>query len=264
MYRFPLFLLVLVSLFAFCDVARADEVTFFGDFEDGFGTVDAAYSSDVPYDPGVGILAFSEMVVGIPKFDESLGVLTDIIVFVDETSPIFYTLGGGMEVTELDASAPGYSASMSLFGDVLLNYMGESTMTPVLGDPLPLSGGDAGEPGTGSFTTGVTMGADGMLTGESSIFGTAALADFVGTGDVESLFVEMFVEATAEFIVDNATATAGLGFDVFDSDSGADDAVIGVTYVYSVPEPGSSMILIGVSALFFRRRRSRSTVNGGC
>lgn len=254
----PFLCLPLLALLV--STARADEITFYGDFEDGFGSVAGTYESGVPYVPGSVTHSFHEMVVGLSKFDPSLGVLTDIEVFVEGSSPIFYTLGGGMEVTELDDLLPEYSASMSLFGEVSLNYEGASLASTLFGDAIPLSAAGVGAPGTGSFTTPVSSSADGMLTGDASIFGAVDLSDFVGPGAVDTLFVDMFVEDTADFSVDNATAMAGLAFDVFDSDSGADDAVIGITYTFTaaVPEPGSaSLLVLGFMGLAATRRRRR-------
>jgi hypothetical protein len=241
----------------------SDEVTFFGDFEDGFGSVAGMYDSDVPYDPGLLAHPFHEKILGLSKFDPSLGILTDITIFVDAGSPIFYSLGGGMEVLEIDDSLPDYSASVSLFGEVLINYEGMSAATTVMGEVIPLFGAGTDSAGTGMFSTGIGTSADGSLTGAESVFGAVDFSDFVGLGPVDTLWVDMFVQETADFDVDNATATAGIGFDVFDSDSGADDAVIGITYTFTpVPEPGTTGLFFFALAVIatIRSRASRRPV----
>ena len=95
MRRITRFAVAMVAVFALvaCQRSTADEITFFGDFADGFGA-GPSYSSFDPPDPGSFTLDFSELIVGIPKFDPSLGTLTDITVFVEDTDPIFYFLGG--------------------------------------------------------------------------------------------------------------------------------------------------------------------------
>lgn len=249
-----------VAAFFIALPSSADEITFFGDFEDKFGAVPVTYESDVPYDPGVLIPLASELVVGIPKFDPSLGTLTDIEIFVEPSSAILYSLGGGMEVFEVDDSLPDYFASIELFGEVSLNYVSGTEFLPVLSEVIPLIGSGTGDKGTGSFSTPVTTPADGSLTGSLSVLGSVDLADFVGPGVVDKLFVEMFIEDTADFMVDNATASAGLAFDVFDSDSGADDAVIGVTYTFTpVPEPSTLLGIGGLAVCCWTRRRRNAT-----
>ena len=251
---------------AFCvaiatsNYSRADTITFFGDFADGFGPVPIAYSSSIPYEPGIFAPVFHEMVAGIPKFDPSLGTLTDITVFVDASSPIFYTLGGGMTVTEVDDSLPDYSASIMLFGDIMLNYESTSLASMILSEVIPLEGMGIGAAGTGGFTTPVGTPADGSLIGAASVFGSVDLADFVGPGLVDTLFIDLIVEDTADFMVDNSTATASLAFDVFDSDSGVDDAVIGVTYTFTpIPEPNTAGLFVCAASLFTLARRRRKT-----
>ncbi len=237
-----------------------DIVTFFGDFDDGFGGVPIAYESGIPYSPGMLVPIFHEAVLSLPKFDPSLGTLTDITVFVDAGSPIFYTLGGTMEVTEVDGSLAEFGAMVGLEGDVSLNYMGSSLSDIIAAESIGLGGADVGTMGMGSFSTPVAMAADGSLTGTKSIFGSVDLADFVGTGMVDSLFVDLVIEDTADFTTANSTATAALSFDVFDSDSGADDPVIGITYTYSVPEPSSavSWILGAIICSIGRGKRRRN------
>lgn len=244
--------------------ATAETVTFFGDFADGFGSVPIAYSSDTPYDPGSIVPVFHEGVTSIPKFDPALGTLTDITVFISPTgsSPIFYSLGGSMTVTKSSLSIPDYGGSVSLMAELMVNYEAGPGTFAVLGESIALEGAGAGPTGSTEFTTSVApAGADGMLTGSASVFGAVDLADFVGPGLVDSLYVDLIIQDTADFALDNATATAGLGFDVFDADSGIDDDVIGVTYTYTItaiPEPsviGSLAMLAAVTTGFTRRRR---------
>lgn len=239
----------------------ADEVTFYGDFEDGFATPAITYDSATPYDPGAFVPIYHEMVVGIPKFAPTLGTLTGIEVFIETPGfdgPVFYTLAGGMTVTEVDPLDPmGYGGDISFVSELMLSYGEGPAITPLFADAVLMSGGDSASMGTGSLMTAITSDGDGVLTGSASVFGSVDLADFVGSGFVDSLFIDLFVEDTADFMLDNATATATFGFDIFDGDSGTDDAVIGVTYTFTaVPEPGSAgFVAITLGAMFFRRRR---------
>lgn len=254
----PLATATLLSLSA---GAAADEVTYFGDFEDAFGGV-GGYSSEDPPVPGSFFLEVNEGVVGIPKFDPSLGTLTDITVFVDDSAPIFYTLGGDVSADELDDGVPdGFGAMVSLETDVGLYYeaTGGSGFESVVADVVELSGLCTGGAGDSGCIDELFAFADGELVGGASLFSTALLTDFVGLGDVASLYVQLYVPVTADFEVENATGFADLSYDISDLDSGADDEVIGVTYTYTpVPEPATLTFLLPAAACL-RSRRARRT-----
>lgn len=259
----PLRSVLIVVLLVLCvcpNLASADTVTHYGDFGDTFGAIPIPYSSETTYVPGDFVPLMHEGVASIPKFDASLGTLTDITVFVDPmpTSPIFYTIGGTVTMTKDDAGLPDYGASLGLLAEIAITYGDDATI--VLGDEIELAGGDMPPMGSLMFTSEVVpTDSDGMFVGSTSIIETVDLADFVGPGIVDALFVDFMIEETADFAVENATATASLGFDVFDSDSGLDDAVIGVTYTFTpvaVPEPSSigCLTLLCLAAACRRRR----------
>ena len=241
----------------------ADTVTYFGDFEDIFGSTGAIYDSSVAYDPGSFIGLASEKVIGIPKFAPGMGTLTGIEIFVDPGEAILYMVSGDMTITEVDGTVPeGYSASIGLVAEAQLNYFGTGSAADftVFGDIIPLEGSDAGAMGTGETTTPIVMipPADATLTGSASVIGDVDLDDFVGAGMVDSLFVDLLIQDTADFALMNSTATAKIDWDLFDGDSGADDPVIGVTYTFTaIPEPTSGVALLAVACgLCLRRRRS--------
>ncbi|MEM9646711.1 MAG: PEP-CTERM sorting domain-containing protein [Planctomycetota bacterium] len=165
-----------------------------------------------------------------------------------------------MTLTKTDTGLSEYSGSTALLAELALSYKEGPEMSVVFSEPIEL-GGDAIPPaGSISFSTGVgPVTGDGMLTGSSSIFGIADMSDFIGPGLVDSLYIDLLIEDSADFALDNASATASLGFDVFDSDSGLDDAVIGVTYTFtptSGPEP-TSFAMLSLGCGWFLRRRQR-------
>ncbi len=256
--NFPVFQCCFVAIFLF-QIANsaADEITFFGDFEDDFGGVPVIYDSDIPYEPDSFIGLMHEKVVGISKFDPSLGTLTDVVIFTEEA--IAYSVSGGMTISEVDDSLPDYFASIGLVAEIQLSYDGVIP-SAVFTEFIPLEGADLGDMGSGSIDTPIfsVPPADGALTGSASVFDSIELADFVGTGFVDSLFVDLIIQDTAAFSLDNATATASLEYDVFDGDSGADDPVIGVTYIFdsvSIPEPGNALILCSLLPMLLVRKR---------
>ena len=201
-------------------------------------------------------LIFDSVVVGIPKFDPSLGTLTDITVFVDDPDAIFYTIMGGISAEESDPGLPDFTAEVTLLGDVGVNYETITTVHSILVDDIELSGFCGGMAGEGSCGDALLSTGDGVLEGSESIFTIVDLVDFVGPGDVDSLFVQLFLESTATFDLTNATATATVDYDVFDGDSGVDDPVIGVTYTYTpVPEPTSVLLVASALAMFGWLRR---------
>lgn len=239
--------------------SMAATITTFGDFADTFGSVGVTYSTGTPYDPGVLAIPFHGSIEGIEKFDPSLGVLTDITVFVEPGDPIKYTIGGGMTVTEsVPAATPDYGATISLMGSVELNYDGAMPAT-IFGEGFMLSGGDVGAAGSGSFMTPITSSGTGILEGSASVLGIVDPLDFVGTGFVDTLYVDLIVQGTAEFTSVNATAEGDLGFDVFAGTFIDGESIVGVTYTYTaVPEP-STMAFLGLGSGWFIARRRRRT-----
>ncbi len=245
-------LLAVVALSAGNRVVAA-EVTFFGDFEDDFGV--ASYDSLDPPMPGSFGLEFTGTVLGIPKFDPSLGTLTDITVFIDPGT-LFYTLGGSLDAVAL---MPDFTfADVIIAGDVGVYYEDPSfAFLDVIVDFFDISGTCDGMPGDGGCGAPLDFlsddgemggGAPAEVDGSTSIIASVDPADFVGPGDVDSLFVLLFLETTGTFDLENADATASVDWDVFDGDSGADDPVIGVTYTFTpIPEP--TTLLLAVSAL---------------
>ena len=257
--------ILLLIVFSSSPLAKADVYVDFGDFTDVFGPVGVAYSSSIPFDPGAIVTPFHEAVVGLEKFDPSLGTLTDVTIFVGPAEPIKYTLGGAMTVFETDPLiTTGYGASVDIMGGIELNYAG-ATPSTILGDMIHLSGTGAGAAGSGSFTTGVGFpGAHpGTLTGSTSVFSSVDLADFIGAGEfVDKLFVDLTVQSTGDFKTTNASAAAALDFDVFAGFSNPPGSpVIGVSYTFTaVPEPSSLALLsLGALSLTFRRRRRRKS-----
>ena len=160
---------------------------------------------------------------------------------------------------------PDYGGSVGLMAELSVNYESGFSSTPIFGEPIPLEGTDVAPAGSTEFSTPVSpVGVDGMLTGSSSVFGIVDMADFVGPGLVDSLYVDLLIQDSADFMLSNATATAGLSFDVFDSDSGIDDAVIGVTYTYApsaIPEPTALVSLAMLGCVVCLRRPRRATTN---
>jgi|GEM_PF-4696433 len=249
-----------VVVFSSSERLAADEVTFFGDFADGFGSA-ATYSTFDSPDSGF-VLAFDEPIVGIPKFDPSLGTLTDITVFVEDTDPITYDIGGGLSVAEIDPMEPGgFFGDVFISADVGINYEDPSgtSLTPVITDFLDLAGVCSGGPGEGGCGDGVFHGEDGILEGSESVFGFVDPADFIGPGSVDSLFVQLFVPTTAMFTTSNADADADVGFDIFAGISAPPvDSIVGVTYTFTpVPEPTSLLLAVPALALLGGRRRRK-------
>jgi hypothetical protein len=234
----------------------AAEITFFGDFEDGFGPA-VFYDSEFPYEPGSFDLVFSELVVGISKFDPSLGTLTDITIFIDTTDPISYSFDGGISAAELDDGLDGFSADMLSFGDVGVNYESpDFALHPIIVDDFEVLGFCSGFPGEGFCGEAIDTTGDGEVDGSESVMGLVDPADFVGLGDVDSLFVQLFLEGTALFDLTNSTAVGEVFYDVFDGDSGADDAIVGVTYTFTpIPEPSSVLLTASMLALLGGMRR---------
>jgi len=260
--RFAAALLAVVTLVA-CQQVTAAEVTFFGDFEDGFGPGPTYTSFDVP-EPGSFFLAFDEPILGIPKFDPSLGTLTDITVFVEDTDPIMYDVAGDIMATEIDPlDSGGFDAGVDVSGgDVGINYEDPSglTLSPVITDSIDLMGSCGDTPGSGDCGESLfsSAEADGVLEGSSSIFGTVDLADFVGPGDVDSLFVQIFLPTTAMFTTMNADAVVDFDLDVFAGFSVIGEDIVGVTYTFTpIPEPTSLLLAAPALALLVAMRRRK-------
>lgn len=238
-------------------LAKADSVTYYGDFFDDFGP-GPSYSSDDAFS-GSFIAPFFEEVVGIPKFDPSLGTLTDIIVEIEEET-LFYYVDGGVIGTELDDSEPGFSVEFYAPGDIGLWYETPDSLSSVIFETFELSGICGGGPGDGECEDGIFMfsASDGVLSGSASILSEVVLSDFVGAGDVETLILALFLADTGDFFVENAEGSAEVFWDVYAGvSSSPEDEVVSVTYVFTpVPLPAAAWFFgVSLVGLMTMKRR---------
>lgn len=252
-------------LFALTSHAKAAEMTVFGDFDDFFSPL--SYTSATPHDPGFFFL-FDAGVMGIPKFDPGVGMLTDITVSVDPLKPISFDIGGDFDAAQADTLS-AFTSSVSLFGDFGVYYESGGIFT-VMGDVFSISagcGGAAMDPDGGcgdmapaaSDSAGPPFGPTSVfeLFGSDSIFADVDMGDFVGPGEmVDSLLVGMFIETTAMFVNDNVSlSTLDVFYDIFAAGSGMDD-VVAVTYTYTpVPLPAGILLLGPALGLIAGSRR---------
>ena len=253
-----------VSLFGAASL-QAASVTHYGDFSDDFGTY--SYDSTDKGDLSAGVAAVSSMVTGLEKFDDSLGSLTDIEIFISPTHPVMHTLGGSMTVTETDDKVPaGFQGDVFIFANLWLAYITLTDRMPIFNESFLLEGACAGAMGDGTCGSIVEDASSGSLDGvfvdgPASVFDTVDLADFVAPGPgafVDTLFIELILSEFGDFFTANATATAEIDYNIF-FDAGDSDPVIGVTYTYTpVPVPAAGWLMVsGVMGLVaLRRKRS--------
>jgi hypothetical protein len=242
--------------------AVADEITYFGDFEDVSGSGPSYSSSDTP-EPDSSLFLFVESIVGIPKFDPALGSLTDITVFVEDTAPITYDISGDLTATNIGPADPGgfgFIVDVRFDGDIGIHYEDPSgaTLTPVFLDDLVFISSCAGSSETSSCSADADHFEDGILEGSESVFGFVDPVDFVGPGDVDSLFLIAFLSATAEFpTLINAEAEVTTSFDVSGSPV-VGVSIVGVTYTFDpIPEPTTLFLVAQALAVLAGVRKRR-------
>ena len=253
------FHLTALALIFYAVAAPADSMTYYGDFEDFFDS--SFYLFSDPSEPGSSFL-LDEAIVGIPKFDASLGTLTDIILTVEE-STIMLGLDGSFEATQLDDSME-FGGFASIFGEIGVFYIKETptitTLETFLQDTFFLDGSCGGGPGDGGCSEPAfagTFSGDDSIVGEVSIFGDVLLDDFVGPGEVE-LSVGLLAPISAEFdLFENVDlATLEFSFDVFDGATGVDGDTVGITYVYSpVPVPAAWLMFLPAAWVVIKKKR---------
>lgn len=235
--------------------AQADEITYFGDFFDFFSghTSDSSepITSDGFFD--------SALIEGIAKFDPSLGTLTDIEVTIDPTKPIMAFIEGLVTV-EQDMEAFEFFGGADTFGDYGVYYETSSSLHSVFVELYDVATDCGGGPMDGGCDGGASSSGVSELSGTTSIFDIADLADFVGVGEtVDTLFVGIFGELVASFGGDNVSfITFELFYDLFAEGSGIDDEVVAVTYTYSpIPLPAPFLLLAPALVLLSVSRRIR-------
>lgn len=231
--------------------AAAESMTFFGDFDaisDG-----NSYTSDDPFDPNSFFL-FDSSVVGIPKFDPTLGTLTDIIVSINGNNPILIDVFADLDAEQADEMFE-FFADAYVEADAGLYY---ETPDPSIITLISEDASLGASCGGGMFEGGCfdSVGYPSSVAGTVSILDDVDLADFVGAGDVEKLLIGLFLGVSAEFLTDNVTlATFDTFFDIY-TDGAPEQPVIELTYVYTpIPIPAAWLLLAPALLMLTRRPR---------
>ena len=175
--------------------------------------------------------ASSEMVgsESVPQFNPALGLLDSVDI----------TFGSGYASTVSFSGPSGASGYFDLC---------EQTTFQDAGNNIDVSIGNAW---TCYFSTssGTSSGSSSPGSAFSSYNSPAVLSEFTGTGNFS-------LQVTGSQHADTTFASPGLIANITDGNFGADALV---TYIYTVPEPGSaSLLAVGVGlALAWRRAKKR-------
>lgn len=212
------------------------------------------YNSDVTHSPGSFIFPVFTQVSNLPKFDSSLGALTGLSISVPDTNPIYYDIVASFTAVGADSDFSGSFAPIDVVAGIFYETPGGSIVS-VLTDNTTLGGaGCSGGEFESSCGFDPIYANDSLLDGVAEFLGDVDPADFTGSGNVDALFFGIGLDSTAEFTLDNATASLAVYIDTFNRDTFDGESSLTLTYEFT-PVPLPPTVILFASGLVMIMRR---------